>query len=372
MIVSLLALSTAHAVDPQSERAQTELGMDPGLAQEIRDGLEKLYRREYSDARDHFADLESRRPSEAAGLGPMSDLLVWQALMMENFDFRYDKQYWTSSKEARKRLEGALDVSGNDAWEHFLLAGVTGIEAIHLMRTSKYLTALQTAFEAMDHIEQTRQQAPGFTDLKLADGMYNYWRTIVTRSSNVLPDFGDHREEGLQQLLDVEQNGLFLQAPTTLSLAFSWIEEGKKQDALASCAKNRGPYPDNVINNLVAGSIHVSLRQYKTAVGLFDEIMEDSPNNKRARYWKGIALQRSGKLDEALAEYQTYLGFDYMEKAQRAQAHYRVGQIKQAQKKYAEAEAAFKLAIKVGGGHKRAKDRLDAMRAKRKEGEISW
>lgn len=371
-MITLLLASSAFALDPESLRAQAELGMEPSVAQSIRDGLELLFRREYTNARDHFADLEKREPVAAAGLAPLSDLLVWQALMMENFDFKYDKQYWTSSKEARQRLETALSVEGNEAWEHFLLGGVSGVEAIHLMRTSKYLTALQTAFEAMDHVEKTRAGAPGFTDLKLADGMYNYWRTVVTKSSSMLPDFGDHRTEGIEQMLEVEREGIFLQAPTTLSMAFTWIEEGKHQEALESCQKNRGPYPDNVINNLVTGSVHVALRQYSTATSVFDEILEDSPRNQRARYWKGISLQRAGKLDEALEQYQTYLAADYMEKAQRAQAHYRVGQIKYKQMKYGEAEAAFKTALKVDGGHKRSKDRLDVMKKERKEGKISF
>lgn len=372
MIPLLFSLTTASAVDAESTRAQAELGMDPQLAQEIRDGLHLLFERRYTDARNHFSDLEKRFPTGGAGLSPMSDLLVWQALMMENFDYKYDDQYWTSSEEARKRLDAALEVPGYEAWEHFLLAGVSGIEAIHQMRTAKYLPALRTAFEAMDHIEQTRTHAPGFTDLKLADGMYNYWRTVVTRTATVLPDFGDHREEGIEQMKAVERDGIFLAAPTTLSLAFTWIEEGKKQEALESCQKNRGPYPDNVINNLVTGSVFVSLRKYDTAIGVFDEILEDSPKNKRARYWRGIALQRSGRLDQALQEYETYLGFDYMEDYQRAQAHYRVGQVKYAQKKYGEAEAAFKAALKVDGGHKRSKDRLDAMKKERKAGEISY
>jgi tetratricopeptide (TPR) repeat protein len=371
-MIPLLLATTALALDPESQRAKTELGMEPALAQEIRDGLEMLFRREYTGARDHFAAVEKRDPANAAGLGPMSDLLVWQALMMENFDYKYDKQYWVASKEARSRLENALSVAGNDAWEHFLLGGVSGIEAIHLMRTGKYLTALQTAFEAMDHVEQTRALAPGFTDLKLADGMYNYWRTVVTRSVSVLPDFGDHRTEGIEQMLAVERDGIFLQAPTTLSMAFTWIEEGKNQEALESCQKNRGPYPDNVINNLVTGSVHVALRQYASAESVFDEVLEDAPSNKRARYWKGIALQRSGKLDEALTQYEAYLASDYLEKAQRAQAHYRVGQIKYSQKQYAAAEEAFKAAVKVDGSHKRAKDRIDIMKKERRSGKISY
>jgi len=351
------------------ERAAAQLDMDPDLAVGIKDGLELIFLRRYEDARAHFDAVEQRHPG--SGLSSVASVLVWQALMMENFDYRFDKQYWVASKAARKELEAAVKVEGNDAWEQFLLAGVSGIESIHTMRQSKYLNALNLAFETLDHIEQTRKISPDYADLLLADGMYNYWRTVVTDSAPMLPTFEDHRQQGIEQMQQVESDGVFLSAPATLSLTFTWLEEKKKSEALKSCQKNRRAYPDNVINNLVLGSIHVSNRRYNLALGIFDEILEDSPKNMRARYWRGLSLHKSGRLAQALTEYQTYLKFDYMEDVQRSQAWYRVGQIHEAKKRYGEAFEAFTQATKLYN-HKAAKKKLDALKAKKKAGEISW
>jgi tetratricopeptide (TPR) repeat protein len=230
---------------------------------------------------------------------------------------------------------------------------------------------LALAFEAMDHIEQTRKMAPGFTDLKLADGMYNYWRTVVTKSAPVLPDFGDHRQEGIAQMQEVEKTGVFLAPPATLSLAFTWAEEADHHAALVACLRNYREYPDNVINNLVLGSVHIANKKYDSALKVFDEILVDDPKNKRARYWRGLTLQQSGKLVEAEADYKAYLAFDYMEPYQRSQAHYRLGQVYYRQKKYAEAEAELQTSIKLDG-NKGAKAQLDKMKAARKEGKITW
>ena len=351
------------------ERAAAQLDMDPDLAVGIKDGLELIFLRRYEDARAHFDAVEQRHPG--SGLSSVASVLVWQALMMENFDYRFDKQYWVASKAARKELEAAVKVEGNDAWEQFLLAGVSGIESIHTMRQSKYLTALNLAFETLDHIERTREISPDYADLLLADGMYNYWRTVVTDSAPMLPKFEDHRQEGIEQMQRVESDGVFLGAPATLSLTFTWLEEKKKSEALKSCQKNRRAYPDNVINNLVLGSIHVSNRRYNLALGIFDEILEDSPKNMRARYWRGLSLHKSGRLAQALAEYQTYLKFEYMEDVQRSQAWYRVGQIHEAKKRYGEAVDAYSQATKLYN-HKAAKRKIDALKTKKKAGEISW
>lgn len=363
------APDTTTGLDPEALRAKDELGLEPEFAQAIREGLELLYRRQYEQSRAHFVEMETRWPG--TGLAPVGDILVWQALMMENFDYRFDKQYWVSSKSARKELEAAMKVEGNDAWEHFLMAGVAGVEAIHTMRQSRYLKALSLAFEAMDNIEKTREGAPGFTDLMLADGMYNYWRTVVTQSSSVLPDFGDHKKEGIDQMLQVESKGLFLAGPATLSLAFAWIEEKDNVKALASCQSMKQQYPDNVINNLVLGSVQVSMRKYNAALASFDKILADSPKNKRARYWRALSLQRAGRLDEAMADYRTYLGFDYMEDYQRSQAHYRLAQCHEKKKAYPRAEAQFKKAVQIDG-HKNAKKNLERLRGLKKEGKIDY
>lgn len=365
----MLWLTTALALDPEAMRAKEELGMDPAYAQGIRDGLELIYLRRYDNARDHFLDFEEKHPG--SGLSAVCDVLVWQALMLENFDYKYDKQYWTSAKRARKELETALETPGNEGWEHFVLGGMVGVEAIHQARRGKYLSALQLSFEAMDHVEASRAAAPKFTDMALADGMYNYWRTVVTNWSSMLPDFGDHRKEGIEQMKIVEKDGIFMAAPASLSLSFSYIQENRRTEAKDSVDRVRASYPDNVINNMVAGSVYVSLKKYGEAEGIFSEVLEDSPTNNRARYWRGIARQRQRKYDGAMEDFQAYLKADYMEDEQRSMAYYRIGQVHQSKEQWGDAVRWYKSSIKVDG-NKRAKNRLRQLEIKKKKGELDW
>ena len=189
------------------------------------------------------------------GLGAVAETVIWQARMLENFDNRHAKAYWSSSRRARKELAHALDVAGNEAWEHLATAAIVGMESIHSFRQKKYLNAVSLAFTAMGHIEASRKAAPDFVDLRLADGMYLYWRTIITERSSMLPDFGDHKAEGIAAMEDVEKNGVFIKPLATLALAFTFLEDGQNKAAEAACARNRVRYPDNVVNNLVAAMV---------------------------------------------------------------------------------------------------------------------
>jgi len=353
----------------EAYRGAEQLGLNPEYVEGVRQGLELMYLRDYKGVREHFRILDQRFPG--TGISPVADTLVWQALMLENFDFKYDSQYWVTSKQARKELEAALATPGNEGWEHFLMAGIVGIEAIHTMRQEHYLPALQLALDAMAEAGKAKEAVPEFTDLLLADGMYNYWRTVVTQNSKVLPDFGDNRMEGLEQMRTVESEGVFLSPPASLALAFSYIEEHELKAALSACARNARSYPDNIINNLLLGQVQTYMRRFTTAMATFDRILAVDPDNKRVRYWRGVTLLRAGRSPEAEQELLTYLAFDYMEDYQRAAGHYRLGQAYYRQRRYGEAEEQFKQAVKLSG-HKGAKASLDRMRRLRREGRITF
>ncbi|MBW1876988.1 MAG: tetratricopeptide repeat protein [Deltaproteobacteria bacterium] len=353
----------------EAYRGSEQLGLNPGYIDGVRAGLHLMYLRDYKGVREHFAALDERFPN--TGISAVADTLVWQVLMLENFDYKYDSQYWVTTRRAREELEAALEIPGSEGWEHFLMAGVVGIESIHTMRQERYLPALQLALDAMAEAGKAKEAAPGFTDLLLADGMYNYWRTVVTQNSRMLPDFGDLRMEGLEQMRTVESEGVFLGPPASLALAFSYIEEHKLKAALSACARNARPYPDNIINNLLLGQVQTYMRRYTPAMASFDRILAVAPNNKRVRYWRGVTLLRSGRSPEAEQELLTYLAFDYLEDHQRAGGHYRLGQAYYRQKRYPEAVTEFKKAVKQSG-HKGAKASLDRMKRLRREGRIDF
>ena len=289
--------------------------------------------------------------------------------MIENFDFKYNKQYEVANSRAIEELNAALETGQHVGWTHFLIAGMVGVESIHMVRHSKYVGALGRAFTALEHAQAARKAAPDFIDLSLADGMYNYWRTVITKSSSMLPDFGDHRALGIKQLQDVEQNGFFLRPAATLALTFSWLQEKDKKRAIAACEKNRKAYPNNVINNLLTGQAYLGMRQSSKALAVLEHLHRVAPENNRAYYYKGLAKQRMGKRADALKDYERYLESDHLEDYQIAMTHYRLGQTYYGLKQYDNAEAHYVLGVKANG-HKASKANLARLRKARKEGRI--
>lgn len=352
-----------HEFEWQAYAGAEQLSMTPKQVHEIRQGLELVYLRQYKEARAHFADREEADLEAWQGMGAVADVVVWQSLMLENFDFRYEKQWETSSKRARADLAKAIARPGNEAWEHVLMASVAGIESIHGFRRTRYIGALQLAFEAMDHIEKARAAAPNFADLGLADGMYNYWRSAMTLSVKGLPSFGDERVKGIEQMQRVETHGVLTAPLATMGLVYTWLEEREYKRALAGAQKNQASYPDNIINTMLLGQTHVYMRHYPKAMAAFDDVLRVSPNNIRVHYWRGLVLQRTDKLAEAEAEFRLYLASEGLEPYQKSAAWLRLGQIAEKRGQLDEALTHYKTAVKLDG-NEAAKKSIEKVKAK--------
>lgn len=364
------AALAALPFEPEAYRGAEQLGLNPAYVHDVRVGLQKLYLRDYQGTRDHFQAVETRFPG--TGVGAFADAVIWQALMLENDNLRYEDQYWVSSKRARKELDAAIQKPGAEGWEHFLFASVVGIEAIHSVREASYLPAVTLAVEAMDHLAQASKHAPDFVDLQLVDGMHHYWRTVITNENRMLPVYGEHRAEGIEEMKRVRDRGVFLSAPAQLALAYSYREQRSFKSAKSALLANQRKYPDNVINNMLLGQVYIELQDYAAALATFDRIRRASPSNVPVRYWRGIALMRSGRHVQAIPELEAYLASGHIDDSQASYARYRLGQCFHRSQRYADAQRQYELAIELDPGNTTVASALDRLLRARDEGRIDY
>jgi tetratricopeptide (TPR) repeat protein len=338
------------------------LRLEPKFVHECRDAVEALYRRDYNAAKQKFAAIETAHPG--MGVGPVGQILVWQALMLENFDFRYDSQYSLAYKNARSQLGQAMEMAGNDAWETFLSAGILGVDAIHQMRKEQWASALNRGYEAMKLVSRTKELAPEFVDIRLGDGLFAYWAAVVSMSTKAIPDTPDRRATGIQDMIRVQHQGVFLRPAAGLALTYSWIEEGNKDQALAEAQKNQRAYPNNVINNLVLGRVYSYKKMFVEAERTYRSVLATDPNNRRVYYYLGQLYIRWRKLPEANGALDKYLAFKDLSSEERGSALYYKGLVAWRNKDAVAARKYYQEAWTVGK-IKRAKARLDKMDAEK-------
>jgi len=334
------------------------LSVDPTFVHDVRIGLEKVYQRDYKAARTHFEGLNQKYPG--AAILPCGQILVWQSMMMENVDFAYESQYNTAHKEARHALDAAQKAPGNEAWENVLLTAVVGVEAIHQLRHEELGSAFKLGLEAMGYADKVKQLAPNFVDIQLATGLFNYWASSIALTAGGLDWKEDKRAEGITQMKRVEGQGTFLRPAASLALTLTWLEEGKKREALQSGLKNQRQYPANVVNNIVLSRVFMHNGAYADAERVLKAIATTSPENTRVNYLLGLCYFRWEKLPEADAALDQYLAVTGLDPETRGQALYIKGRVAQKRKDTRAAKDLYKEAWKVGKV-KKAKERLEKM-----------
>ncbi len=348
-------------------RGAEQLSMSPEFVHGARVSLDHLFHRRYDDSLRSFSELDGAYPGTA--VADIGEVLVLQSRMLENFSLEHDAAYREASDRAIDTLTAQAKVEGNEAWEHFMLAGLIGLKGIHEARLENYMSALKLAFEALRHVPDVRRHAPDFVDITLADGLYNYWRSALSSRYKFLPSFDDAREEGLAQVHQVEEEGIFLGPPARLSLTFSWWEEKDHEKALQTCKDNEVLYPDNAINLMLKGLTQLKLRRLDAAEKTFDRLLAVAPEHRRVHYYKGLLQLLRSEPEAALVALETYEEMPYLQDYQVADTHYRKGQAYLQLHAFEQAESEFKVSLKAKNTS-RAKAALDALRKAKRDGTL--
>lgn len=346
------------AYSPLTYKTAEVLRVDVVFADRCRRAIEAIYARKYKESKAELDSLSKDYPT--TGIGPAGTAVIYQALMFENFDLRYEKQYRAAHEAALRQIGDGQKTPGNEAIESFLLAGMMGIDGIHRVRKGEYLAAISAGLDAVRALADVKAAAPGFVDPLLGDGMWLYWRTVVSRMTPLLPDGTDDREAGKVLMKQVEKEGVLMSPAATLSLAYSFIEEGDLRNALARSMYGRSKYPDNVINNMTAGRVLSQMRRYDESVRMYRAVLATAPDNQRSHYHLGVVLARQGKLAEAETAYRTYVAFTEPPADARGAAWYRLGLVYARQGRPADAKAAYEQAVAVSN-NAAAKKALEKM-----------
>jgi len=353
--------SAAKTLSPNIRHAATSLGLDEVLAEKASKALKRIYARDYKGAREAFSTLQSQHPELV--IGNVGRMLIFQCLMLENFDYRFERQYESHAALALRDIESAQTRPGNEAWEYFLLGGVVGIQAIHEMRKGNYVSAMRKGVEALSALKALESHAPDFVDPDLGYGLFMYWRTVVGQKSKLIPEGEDRRTLGIALIEKVEKKGAFIAPGATLALAYIYMEEGKARKAIGYSQRLNRRYPDNVINGLLHTRLLMRLRRYQKALATMDHVLATDTDNHRVHYYRATTHMRRNEFVEAQAAIDRFLSFP-LESDPRAYGLHRKADIYFRQKNYDQARSFYRQALAVNnyGPSKKRLARLDQMK----------
>ena len=321
------------------------------------EGMELIYQRRYDEALEVFEESGIDFPDSP--LGPVGRSIVYQAKMFENYDFSLDRYYLREAGDAEKRFERVKRSRDKKAWNLFLLAVHQGVNAMYQVRHNDYLAGFNLAWKALENVKAVQRLAPDFHDVQLALGLYNYWRTAMTENIDYLPSFGDHREEGLKQMLIAKEKGLLAPAPASLCLTYSYLEGKRYAEAEQEALWARQRYPTSVLNETTLGRVYIKMKRYDDALATFRQAQAIAPEVTRTWWHIGEVHYKSRKDNVAAREaFEAYLKSE-PEAEFKAHAWYRIGLLERRMRHYERAVFAMEKAIEANPKFKSATKKLE-------------
>ncbi len=359
-LTMMLPLAAAQAREFTGENS---LGVETDLMRRTQEGLDLIYQREYQLALRHFREVGEIYPDSP--IGPFGRSVVFQAMMLENFDYEYRDTYRVEADKAMERVNKALKSSQQKGWNQFIYAGVVGLDGLDRVREGDYLTAFNKGWDAIEAMKKAGRLEPTFADPDLGIGIYNYWRTAITDRVDFLPRFGDHRAEGIAQMERARDEGMLVWAGASFALAYTYMEERDYDKAMAECLKLQTEYPNSIINNMLLGRIYTKAKDYDAAVATFERIQTTDPGNRRVLWHLGDTYYKTRRHDEDAKRYfeqylETSIPSMYV-----CHTNYRLGQIAQRGKDYDEAIRRYELAVAADPKYKPAQSRLESVKKKK-------
>jgi hypothetical protein len=238
---------------------------------ELSTGFDLLYQQRFAEARETFANWESRNPEEPFGEVAIAASYLFEELYRQNVlssDFFLNEKKFLNGidgtpnpermthfrealAQARQLARERLKTRPNDGEALLSLTLAAGMEADALtILEKKHLEGLKRMKEANKYAKQLLAQHPDATDAYIAPGIANYIIGSQSAGSRFALWFGGihgDKKLGMEQVAKTAENGRYLRPFAKIILALAARRE--HQDALAQrlLLELKEQYPDNVL-----------------------------------------------------------------------------------------------------------------------------
>ncbi len=271
-------------------------------------GIDKSIEEEYETSLALFDSLIQLTPSHPAGY--FFKAAAYQSKMMD-FETEDGKdEFYDNIEKATELSEHMLKNYPESAEAHFFLGAARSYHSYQLARDKKYFSAIRKASSSIDELEKCLQLDETWYDAYLGIGSYKYWRSYLTRKFTWLPFFSDKREQGIENLLCVQDKGTFTRWAALSNLAWIYIEEKEFEKAIDISQKGLDQFPDSRFFLWPLGDASLKAEKYNQAIDSYKKLLASVSSESINNHYNEIVLNlKLGQCYKALDQDSTAISF---------------------------------------------------------------
>jgi len=287
VILNIMAAQPAYsAISPNPAEMESKHARDTKLLELALEGQELVLHRRYTEALAFFRQIQRDYPTSP--LGYFGEMAIHEVRMLENEDFRYEKEFKQATKQGYKAVSKVMQRYHPSNYELFYAAGVVGLDSFFNARKGKWWKAYTKGGRSRQSFRRILKKDPDFADAKLGEGMYIYWRSVFTKEYSFLPFFSDRRAEGIAMVEEVIEKAQVANHVAKVNLGLIFFEEKRYADAQKIFEDFISKYPENVMFRMLLGKVFLANKKYAKAQKVFEKTLVVAPEINKLHYFIGL------------------------------------------------------------------------------------
>jgi tetratricopeptide (TPR) repeat protein len=256
--------------------AAVRTGAEPQLPEDIHGmataSVDFVFQEKFKLAEDEAKKIIKKYPAHPAGY--FFCAVAVESWMVFHESDKREEEFYRMCDAALEAAENAVAKDPNDAWAQFFMGGADGAKGTYESRYEKWITSFRHGWKGVSTLQALYKKYPDIKDIYYGLGMYDYWRSALTKVLWWMPGIQNRTQEGIRELFVAKTGGVYTAISAAADLAVILNNEKRYQEALAIADEMLARFPGVLLFCKEKAAALYGLGRFTEAEELYRFILE--------------------------------------------------------------------------------------------------
>jgi tetratricopeptide (TPR) repeat protein len=207
--------------------------------------IEYVYTEKFKQAEEEAKKIVDINPEHPAGYFFLA--VAIDSWMMYYQSSKREEEFYRCCDRAIDNGERLLSKDPNNAWVKFFMGGADGYKGTYESRYERWITSFRHGWKGVSTLMDLSKTNPDIHDINFGVGTYHYWRSALTKMLWWMPGVGNKCEEGIKEIYDAKNFGIYTKIASAVSLIAILTNEKRYEEAAKICDEMLAKYPTTLV-----------------------------------------------------------------------------------------------------------------------------
>ena len=207
--------------------------------------VDYVYKEKFKLAEEEAKKIIKKYPGHPAGYFFYAAAL--EAWMSYYETDKREVEFYRFCDLAIEKAENMIGRDPNDAWALFFLGGADGVKGTYESRYEKWITSFRHGWKGVATLQSLYKKCPDIKDTYYGLGLYDYWRSTLTKLLWWMPGIENRTEQGIRELVVAKTGGVYTGVSASAELMVVLNNEKRFREALTIAEELLVRFPGSLV-----------------------------------------------------------------------------------------------------------------------------